>query len=81
MSSASPSTTSSEFNDLTARFTTATGPRITHPHVGDIALVSTNSSFEQKVRRLLVGDNARRIVSWPMTHAEQIGRASCRERV
>ena len=71
MSSASPSTTSSEFNDLTARFTTATGPRITHPHVGDIALVSTNSSFEQKVRRLLVGDNARRIVSWPMTHAER----------
>ena len=70
MSSASPSTDSSEFNDLAARFSSVPGPQITHPYIGDIALVSTTSMFEQKVRRLLVGDQAPRIVAWPLNRAE-----------
>lgn len=69
MSSSSASTDSS-FNELTASFSVVPTPHITHPYVGDIALVASNSSFEQKVRRLLVGDNAPRIVAWPVSGAE-----------
>ena len=39
-------------------------------YVGHVALVASNSFFEQKVRRVLPGDNAPQIVQWPVSGAE-----------